>query len=371
MLKPTSSITEEHAALPATDATGIAVVGLGYWGPNLLRVLGDNADAEVRWICDLDRDRLAKYRRRHPSARVTTRLDRVLSDPDVEAVIIATPVHTHYNLAAQVLVAGKHVFVEKPLAPSSELADDLAELASERDRILMCGHTFVYSPPVRAVKRMIEAGTLGDIYFISSSRVNLGLHQRDVSVIWDLGPHDFSILLYWLSELPTTVRAVGRDSIVKGIADVAFVTMTFASGIVANVELSWLAPSKLRRTVLVGSERMVIYDDGASEPVRLFDRGVVYHDPETFGEYHLSYRSGDILSPKIESYEPLGLELSDFISAIRTDQRMEFHTALARSVVRIVEAADRSLRAGGREVALTDHADISDQLFARRGLALA
>src|SRR5262249_25262097 len=155
--------------------------------------------------------------------------------------------------AAQALDAGKHVFVEKPLAPSSELADDLAELAAEGGRTLMCGHTFVYSPPVRAVKRMLEAGTLGDIYFISSSRVNLGLHQRDISVIWDLGPHDFSILLYWLSELPTSVRAVGRDSVVKGIADVAFVTMTFGSGIVANVELSWLAPSKLRRTVVVGS----------------------------------------------------------------------------------------------------------------------
>jgi predicted dehydrogenase len=331
--------------------------------------LADNPDADVRWICDLDRERLAKYRRRYPAARVTTRLERVLADPGVNAVIIATPVHTHYELAAQALEAGKHVFVEKPLAQSSELADELADLASGRERILMCGHTFVYSPPVRAVKRMLEAGTLGEIYFISSSRVNLGLHQRDVSVIWDLGPHDFSILLYWLSEVPTSVRAVGRDSIVKGIADVAFVTMNFASGIVANVELSWLAPSKLRRTVLVGSERMVIYDDGASEPVRLFDRGVVYRDPETFGEYHLSYRSGDILSPKIESYEPLGLELSDFVTAIRTDDRMEFHTALARSVVRIAEAADRSLRTGGHEVSL-DHADMSGQLSARRSLTL-
>jgi predicted dehydrogenase len=262
------------------------------------------------------------------------------------------------------------VFVEKPLAPSSELADHLTLMASERDSILMCGHTFVYSPPVRAVKRMLEARTLGDIYFISSSRVNLGLHQRDVSVIWDLGPHDFSILLYWLSEIPTSVRASGRDSIVKGIADVAFVTLSFASGIIANVELSWLAPSKLRRTVLVGSERMAVYDDGASEPVRLFDRSVVYRDPETFGEYHLSYRSGDILSPRIESYEPLGLELADFVTAIRTNERMRFHTALARSVVRIVEAADSSLREGGRDVAL-DHGDIAPQLTGHRELALA
>ncbi len=367
MLKPTFPVIGQDQP---TEPVGVAVVGLGYWGPNLLRVLAENPNAEVRWICDLDRERLARYRRRHPSARITTRIERVLGDPGVEAVIVATPVNTHYTLAAQALEAGKHVFVEKPLAPSSELADDLAQLAAARNRTLMCGHTFVYSPPVRAVKRLIEGGTLGDIYFISSSRVNLGLHQRDVSVIWDLGPHDFSILLYWLSELPTTVRAVGRDSIVKGIADVAFVTMTFASGIVANVELSWLAPSKLRRTVLVGSERMVIYDDGAAEPVRLFDRGVVYRDPETFGEYHLSYRSGDILSPKIESYEPLSLELGDFIGAVRSDDRMEFHTALARSVVRIVEAADWSLQAGGKEVSL-DATDVSEHLVAQQGLAAA
>jgi predicted dehydrogenase len=367
MLKPTLSVTDKVDA-KSSDQVGIAVVGLGYWGPNLLRVLGDNLDAEVRWICDLDTERLGKYRRRHPDASVTTRIDRVLADPAVDAVIIATPVQSHYALGAQALEAGKHVFVEKPLAPSSQLADDLAEMARARDRILMCGHTFLYSPPVRAVKRMIEGGTLGDIFFISSSRVNLGLHQRDVSVIWDLGPHDFSILLYWLSEIPTSVRAIGRDSIVKGIADVAFVTMSFASGIVANVELSWLAPSKLRRTVLVGSERMVIYDDGAPEPVRLFDRGVVYRDPETFGEYHLSYRSGDVISPRIETYEPLGLELSDFVSAIRTGERMRFHTAIARSVVRIVEAADRSLMWGGQEVSLEPD-DIGSQLAGQAEVA--
>lgn len=367
MLRPT--VIADPDSQP-TPPVGVAVVGLGYWGPNLLRVLSDNPNVEVRWICDLDRERLTKFRRRYPATRVTTRLERVLADREVEAVIIATPVYTHYELAARALDAGKHVFVEKPLASSSELADDLAEMATDRRRILMCGHTFVYSPPVRAVKRMLESGTLGDIYFISSSRVNLGLHQRDVSVIWDLGPHDFSILLYWLSEIPTSVRAVGRDSIVKGIADVAFVSLTFESGIVANVELSWLAPSKLRRTVLVGSERMVIYDDGASEPVRLFDRGVVYHDPETFGEYHLSYRSGDILSPRIESHEPLGLELADFVGAIRSGHEMGFHTALARSVVRIVEAADHSLLQGGREVTL-DAGDIEEQLTARRELALA
>ncbi|MBV9605697.1 MAG: Gfo/Idh/MocA family oxidoreductase [Solirubrobacterales bacterium] len=367
MLKPTIQINADERA-PAPPV-GVAVVGLGYWGPNLLRVLGDNLDAEVRWICDLDPERLGKYRRRHPGARVTTKIDRVLDDPSVDAVIIATPVHTHFDLAARALEAGKHVFVEKPLAHSSELADELVDIAAARERIVMCGHTFLYSPPVRAIKRMISEGKLGDIYFISSSRVNLGLHQRDVSVIWDLGPHDFSILLYWLSEMPTSVRAIGRDSIVKGIPDVAFVTMTFASGIIANVELSWLAPSKLRRTVLVGSERMAIYDDGAPEPVRLFDQGVVYRDPETFGEYHLSYRSGDVVSPKIETYEPLGLELADFVGAIRAEEKMEYHTAIARSVVRLVDAADQSLREGGREIAVKQ--DLSQSQFAAaRGLAV-
>jgi predicted dehydrogenase len=346
------------------------MIGLGSWGPNLLRVLADNPDVEICWICDLDRERLSRFRHRYPSTRFTTQVAHVLADPRVDAVVVATPVHTHYDLALHALQAGKHTFVEKPLATSNELADELAATAGERDLILMCGHTLIYSPPVRAVKRLIQGGALGDVYFISSSWVNLGLHQRDVSVIWDLGPHDFSILLYWLSELPTSIRAVGRDSIVKGIADVAFVTMSFASGIVANVELSWLAPSKLRRTVLVGSEKMVIYDEGASDPVRVFDRGVAYRDPETFGEYHLSARSGDALSPKIESYELLGRGLRDFIGAVRSGTPMEFHTALARSVVRMVEAADRSLTLGGHEVTL-DSSDVGRHLSQRRELALA
>ena len=335
-----------------SETFGIAVIGLGYWGPNLLRVLGDNPDVKVRWICDIDRERLQRFGRRHPGVRKTVHLARVLADPAVDAVVIATPVGSHHALASEALRAGKHVFVEKPLAPSTELADDLAALAADRDLVLMCGHTFIYSPSVRAVKRIIDDGKLGDIYFISSSRVNLGLHQRDVGVIWDLGPHDFSILLYWLGEAPRKVRAVGRDSIVRGIVDVAFVTLEFDSGIIANVELSWLSPSKLRRTVIVGSERMVTYDDGAVEPVRLFDSGVVYQDPETFGEYHLSYRTGDIVSPKIETAEPLVMELGDFVEAASAGGSMAFHTELARDVVRIIEAAEESMAHGGGEVDL-------------------
>jgi predicted dehydrogenase len=209
----------------------------------------------------------------------------------------------------------------------------------------MCGHTFVYSPPVRAVKDLLERGALGEIYFISSSRVNLGLHQPDVSVIWDLAPHDFSILLYWLDERPEFVSAVGRDSVVPGIADVAFIDLKFPSGILAHVELSWLAPSKLRRTVIVGSEKMLVYDDSSSEPLRLFDSGVVYKNPESFGEYQLSYRTGDIVSLRVDTSEPLVLELDDFARAIRQGGTPAADSQLARNVVHLTEAAEDSLDA--------------------------
>jgi predicted dehydrogenase len=332
--------------------TTVGVVGLGYWGPNLLRVLAEMADVRVKWICDLERQRLDRFGRRYPASAATRRVDDLFEDPEVDAVFLATPVFTHFDLASRALRAGKHTFVEKPLAPSGEMAEALRVLAQEQDLRLMCGHTFIYSPPVRALKRLLDRGRLGTVFFISSSRVNLGLHQPDVSVVWDLGPHDFSILLYWLDEMPSSVRAVGRDSIVHGIPDVAFITLAFPSGIVASVELSWLAPSKLRRTVVVGSEKMVVYDDGTSEPLRIFDHGVVYEDPETFGQYHLSYRTGDILSPKVDTYEPLGAELADFVSALRSGASLDWHTELGRNVVRITEAADESLRSGGSEVSL-------------------
>ncbi|MFL5782461.1 MAG: Gfo/Idh/MocA family protein [Thermoleophilaceae bacterium] len=333
-------------------ATNVAVVGLGYWGPNLLRVLFELPDVKVKYACDLDTSRLAKAIRRYPSVEPTTEFARVLDDPEVDAVFIATPVFTHFALASHALEAGKHVFVEKPLAASSAEAEELLDLSDANELSLMCGHTFIYSPPVRAVKRMIDAGELGDIYFISSSRVNLGLHQRDVSVIWDLGPHDFSILQYWLGDLPESVSAIGRDSVVKGIPDVAFVDLAYGSGTLAHVEMSWLAPSKLRRTVLVGSEKMVVYDDTSSEPVRVFDSGVDYHDPESFGEYQLSYRTGDILSPKLDTTEPLAAELSDFVRSIRDGDPVSENRRVARDVVRLIEAAEASLEERGAPIAV-------------------
>jgi predicted dehydrogenase len=324
----------------------VGVVGLGYWGPNLLRGLIEQPGVEVRYVCDLDERRLSVTARRYPGVTATTCYEDLLDDPDLDAVVIATPVFTHFEMASAALRAGKHTFVEKPLAPSAAEAAEMIDLAQARNLRLMCGQTFLYSPPVQAIKRLIDAGELGDIFFISSSRVNLGLHQRDVSVIWDLGPHDFSILLHWLKEAPESIAATGRDSIVQGIHDVAFMSLRFPSGVVANVELSWLAPSKLRRTAIVGSDKMVVYEDGTPEPVRVFDRGVVYKDPKTFGEYQLSYRSGDILSPRISATEPLVAELAEFVRLIRVEEDSE-DLELARQVVVLAEAAECSLAEGG------------------------
>ncbi len=340
----------EPSDTPTAEPLSIGIVGLGYWGPNLLRVAAEMEGVAVKWICDRDQQRLARFGRRYPKCARTADVDDLFGDDELDAILIATPVFTHYDLASQALDAGKHTFVEKPLAPSGREADQLLERADEQGLVLMCGHTFLYSPPVRVVKDLLEQKKLGDVFFVSSSRVNLGIHQPDVSVIWDLGPHDFSILLYWLDEMPRSVRAVGRDSIVPGIPDVAFVTLAYDSGVVANVELSWLAPSKLRRTVVVGSEKMVVYDDSGSEPVRIFDHGVVYRDPETFGQHQLSYRTGDILSPKVGSEEPLSTELDDFATAISEGRPAVSSPELARNVVRLAECADRSLQLGGTEV---------------------
>ena len=333
-----------------TDALSVGLIGLGYWGPNLQRVFSELPGVDVTWICDLDPERLTRFSRRTPEARTTTRADDLFEDPSLDAVLIATPVYTHYELALRGLAAGKHTYVEKPLASSSMEADELLRVADERGLALMCGHTFTYSPPVRAVKEILDRGEVGRPFFITSSRVNLGLHQRDVSVLWDLGPHDFSILRYWLDEMPESVTAIGRDSVVAGIPDVAFVTLRYPSGLLVNLEMSWLAPSKLRRTVVVGSDKMVVYEDSSSEPVRVFDHGVVYRDPETFGEYHLSYRTGEIVSPRVSNEEPLAIQARDFLAAMRAGRAPDGHADLCRDVVRLIEAAETSLAEDGAPV---------------------
>ena len=265
---------------------GLAIVGMGYWGPNLLRSAWEQPDTRVIAVCDRDPSVLTPVRRRYPSIQLTERYEEVLDNPEIHAVLIATPVASHFELARMGLQAGKHVFVEKPMAETTEQCRQLIALADERSLILMPGHTFLYSPPARKVKELIDGGQLGEVFFATFSRVNLGIHQSDASVVRDLGPHDFSMLLHWLGE-PTFVRAVGRDAVGSGQLDVAFIDMGMPSGALVHMEFSWLAPTKLRRTVLVGRERMIVYEDSSSEQVRVFDRGVDVVEPQSFGEYQL------------------------------------------------------------------------------------
>jgi predicted dehydrogenase len=328
----------------------IAVVGLGYWGPNLIRNVHELAEAEVACVCDLQQEALDRVRRRYPAVPRRKRLASVLADDTIDAVAIATPVATHYELASAVLQAGKHVFVEKPLASSSAEARSLVEQANEANCVLMTGHTFLYSPPVNMIRELIHSGELGEIYFISMSRVNLGIHQPDVSVVWDLGPHDFSILRYWLGENPTRVSAMSRGCVVPDKPDVAFVNLEFKSGTISHVELSWLAPSKLRRTTIVGSRQMIVYDDTSLEPVRVFDSGVMLRDPENFGEFQLSYRTGNVISPRVDAVEPLLLEMHDFCAAVRGEVEPRASAQLGLEVVEVIEAVDRSLALGGERV---------------------
>jgi predicted dehydrogenase len=330
----------------------VGVVGLGYWGPNLIRNLNELDTAELGWLCDLDASRLQKFGRRYPAVRCTRSYEEMLADPELEAVAIATPVSTHHPLAMAALEAGKHVFIEKPLAASVAQAEELAAFASARHLTLMPGHTFLYSPPVNTIRDLIQGGELGDIYFISMSRVNLGLHQSDVSVAWDLGPHDFSILRYWLEDTPAHVAATSRSCIFPTIPDVAFINLEFDEGAIAHVELSWLAPSKLRRTTVVGSRKMVVYDDVSNEPVRIFDSGVMIDDPESFGQFQLSYRTGEIVSPAMRPAEPLQLEMADFCRAIRTGDVPRSSAELGIEVVRMIEAVDESLGSQGARIHL-------------------
>jgi predicted dehydrogenase len=326
----------------------VALVGQGYWGPNILRVLLENRLAEVAYCCDLDEKRLEKAKRRYPDLKTTTDFKKVISDKEIQAVLIATPISTHYPLAKEALLAGKSVFVEKPMTDSIAKSEELIKLAEKSKKVLMVGHTFEYSPPVIKIKDIISSGELGKIYFISSTRVNLGLHQKDVSVIWDLAPHDFSIIFSLLGEAPNRIQALGRDCVKTKFPDVAFINLQFPSGIIAHMEISWLAPSKIRNTTIVGSKKMLIYDDMQPvEKIKIFDHGVNFRDPETFGEYQLSYRTGDIVSPKLDTFEPLSTEIGHFIDCVANNKkpRSDGHSGLR--VVKALELAEKSMNQQG------------------------
>jgi predicted dehydrogenase len=298
----------------------LSMVGYGYWGPNLLRVLNSMKQVKVKYVCDLDEKRIKDAKEKYPDYIYTKNADAVFEDKEVDAVILATPIEMHYPLAMKAMEMGKDVFIEKPITGSSEDAVKLIKFAKEKKRIVMTGHTFVFSPPVRKMREIVKSGELGEIFFITSSRVNLGIHRKSISVIWDLAPHDLSIIYYLIDEEPIEISASGRDSIIKGVPDVAFISLKFPSKIVANIELSWLAPTKMRRTVVVGSKKMLIYDD--SDPVdkiKVYDKGIEMKDPETFGEYQLTYRTGDMYAPRIDTAEPLKIEMESFLDAVETE----------------------------------------------------
>jgi predicted dehydrogenase len=326
----------------------VGIVGLGYWGPNLLRNIHANRRTERIVICDREAGRLERISQRYPAVEKTTDYGDLIGDPDLNAIVIATDVSSHHPLAMQALEAGKHVFVEKPFAESTGKAEELVDTGEKKGLITMVGHTFLFSPPVLKVKQIIDSGDLGEVRFITASRVNLGLHQKDVSVIWDLAPHDFSMIFHWLGEDPDTVEAFGHDYVLDGIPDVAFINLAFPSGAICNVQVSWLAPSKLRRTVVVGSRKMLVYDDTEPyEKIKIFDTGVEIKEPETFGEYQLIYRTGSIFSPKLDSFEPLAAEMEEFLRCVESGGTPRTHGRNGLSVVRALEMADRSLREKG------------------------
>ncbi|HSK48283.1 MAG TPA: Gfo/Idh/MocA family oxidoreductase [Coriobacteriia bacterium] len=346
------------------DKLVVGLIGYGYWGPNILRNYAQCADVDVKWVADRDERRLEKAHVASPGSLVTTEANDIFADEQVDAVLLATPISTHYPLGKSALLAGKHVFIEKPLAASVKEAETLVEMAERRGRTLMVGHTFEFSPAVRKIKDILDSGELGDIYFIASSRVNLGLHQKDVSVIWDLAPHDFSILFYWLGEEASQISSFGRSCVHECNPDVAFVNMAFPSGTVAEIQLSWLSPVKLRRTMVVGSRKMLLYDDTESvEKVKIYDHGVnVTVEPGSYGEFQLSYRTGDIVSPRLDTWEPLLAEAQHFIESIKTGTPPRTDGLSGLRVVRALERAEQSLMMNRTTVPGSSEAEWGDFL---------
>jgi predicted dehydrogenase len=343
--------TLEALARPAVEKRALlrfGVIGYGYWGPQLTRNLDRLPIGEVAYIADLSPDRREVAHFEFPSAHVTSDIDEVLHS-DVDAIVIATPIRTHYDLARRALDSGKHVFVEKPLTAESAQAIELMHQAERLERVLMVGHTFMYNPAVEELRRLMQSGALGRLYYIDAVRVNLGLFQRDINVMWDLAPHDLSILSYILGKHPQRVSAHGGAYVRGQIHDVVYLSLEYPDGLLAHLHMSWLNPSKVRRFTLVGDRQMAVYDDvEATEKIRIFNRGVDSpNHTSTFGEFQLSYRYGDIVSPHIHWSEPLAVECRHFAECIMEGAapRSDAHEGLR--VVQILEAADASLAADG------------------------
>jgi predicted dehydrogenase len=337
-----------------SETTGIGVIGYGYWGPNLVRNFMDTPASEVVAVADLRADRLAGLRRRYPTIEALSDYRDLIRDPRVEAVVVATPVSTHFPLALQALQAGKHVLVEKPLAASAAEAERLIEEAQRRGRVLMVDHTFVYTGAVRKIHELTAAGALGDIYYYDSVRVNLGLFQHDVNVIWDLAVHDLSIIDYLLPDRPRAVAATAISHFPGQPENMAYLTLFFDEPLLAHVHVNWLSPVKVRRTLIGGSRQMVVYDDlEPSEKVKLYDRGVsVNESPESLYAMLVSYRTGDMSAPQLDISEALHTEALHFIRCIQEGEQPVTDGLAGLRVVHILEAATRSVEQQSRQIPL-------------------
>ena len=336
------------------NAINIGVIGYGYWGPNLVRNFSEIPGAQVRMVSDFKPELLTKVQARYPSIQVTTDCRDIFADPKIDAVAIATPVSTHFDLALAALQAGKHVLVEKPITTTSEQAMRLIEEAEKRGLVLMVDHTFVYTGAVRKMHELITTNALGDIYYYDSVRVNLGLFQHDVNVIWDLAVHDLSIMNYVLPSQPYAVSATGISHVPGGLENIAYLTLFFENNLIAHINVNWLAPVKLRRTLIGGSQKMIVFDDlEPSEKVKVYDKGITINsNSENLYQMLIGYRTGDMWSPKLDMTEALKTEGLHFFHCIEQGERPTTDGQAGLRVVRILEAATESMRKQGKLIEL-------------------
>lgn len=331
----------------------IGVIGCGYWGPNLIRNLCSLENVHVKSVCDINQNRLDHMKRLY-QVQTQTKVDAIIEDKEIEAIVIATPVSTHWQLARKSLLAGKHTFIEKPMTRTSNEAMDLIEIAEKNNLALMTGHTFIYSAPVRKIKEIIGSGAIGDLLYISAQRLNLGLFQKDINVAWDLAPHDISIILYVMGEPPISVSCQGKNHFNGGVEYVTNMSLNFANGSFATVLSSWLDPNKIRKMTFVGSKKMILYDDNAPhEKIRIYDKCVEipeYYD--TFGEFNYSYHYGDMNSPYIKQEEPLKIECKHFVDCITDGAKPDSSGIEGLQVVQVLEAAMSSLKNNGMAAAI-------------------
>lgn len=337
----------------------IGVIGCGYWGPNLIRNFAENERARLRWICDTDERRLNAIGRRYPAAHTAADYRQLLADPELAAVVIATPVATHYEFARAALDAGKHVLIEKPFTTNIREAEELVALARARGLTLMVDHTFVYTGAVRRIKEIVDSGELGELLYFDSVRINLGLFQRDINVVWDLAPHDLSIMDHIVAREPIALTATGSSHIEAGIENIAYVMLRFRDSFIAHFHFNWLSPVKIRRTLIAGSRKMIVYDDiEPTEKVRVYDKGVTTNriesdtDKEAAYRTLVSYRTGDVWVPKLDSTEALTHVSAEFLEAIMEKRAPLTDGSAGLRVVRLLEAAQESINQGGRLIEL-------------------